>query len=191
MKIYTKTGDKGTTSLVGGTRIRKNDLRLDTYGTIDELNAHIGVLIALMNKSEVRSEELDHLRTIQHLLFNVGGYLACEEDTPYYKEGCIVVPEAVTFLEQRIDRITEQLPVVHRFTLPQGPQTTAQAHVCRTVCRRAERLICALAEEARVDEVVMTFVNRLSDYLFVVARLSCVIEHGDEFFWEKDCFFKQ
>ena len=172
MKIYTKTGDAGQTSLVGGQRVSKCCERLDSYGTVDELNSHIGLLITLCKDATDQKFLLD----VQANLFVVGGYLATDNNpdhnpTRQKANRPIVTDEMVTGIEQEIDAINAILPRFRCFILPGGCRAAAIAHVCRTVCRRAERRILALAEEgAEVDAHVISYVNRLSDYLFVLAR---------------------
>lgn len=181
--LYTKTGDKGTTSLVGGTRISKASVRLDSYGTIDELNAYLGLLLCETDKEEPQNETL---RFIQHKLFSVGGYLASEPDSPYFKPGCTISEENIVRIEKQIDAIDASLPKLNAFVLPGGSRSAAIASISRTICRRAERIICALNEESPVDDTVLRFVNRLSDYLFALSRMLCLKE-SNEIFWDKDC----
>ncbi|MGL5788086.1 MAG: cob(I)yrinic acid a,c-diamide adenosyltransferase [Bacteroidales bacterium] len=181
--LYTRTGDKGTTSLVGGTRVSKASVRLDSYGTIDELNSYLGLLICEMDKNEPQQETL---RFIQHKLFSVGGYLASEPDSPYFKPGCTVSEENIIRIEKQIDIIDAGLPKLNAFVLPGGSKPAAIASIARTICRRAERIICALNEESPVDDTVMRFVNRLSDYLFALSRMLCIKE-SSEIFWDKGC----
>lgn len=181
--IYTRTGDAGTTSLVGGTRVDKHSLRLEAYGTIDELNSHIGLTAALTPHD---GETAETLTWIQHRLFDIGGYLACDPD------GAFTLPTGITDaaisrLEHAIDSLDSQLPAIDRFVLPGGSTAAAVTHIARTVCRRAERRITALAKTAPVDTSVTRFINRLSDYLFVLARFNNVSQNIDEIFWQKDC----
>lgn len=167
MKIYTKTGDRGQTSLVGGQRVSKCCERLESYGTIDELNSHIGVLIAAC------SDEADKafLTDVQATLFVVGGYLATDTSQRDVRPGNIVTAKMVQAVEAEIDRLQATLPPLKLFILPGGCMAAGFAHVCRTVCRRAEREILRLAATgAEVDETVLAYVNRLSDYFFVLAR---------------------
>lgn len=167
MKIYTKSGDAGQTSLVGGQRVSKCCQRLESYGTIDELNSHIGLLMAETSDEADRATLLD----IQAALFVVGGYLATDTSQREVRTGNIVTPEMVAAIEGEIDRLQELLPPLRLFILPGGSRAAAQAHVCRTVCRRAEREILRLADAgADIDPQVTAYVNRLSDYLFVLAR---------------------
>lgn len=167
MKVYTKTGDKGLTSLVGGQRVSKCCERLESYGTVDELNSHIGVLITYCNDTK----DSEFLTGIQAMLFVVGGYLATDNSEREVRQGNIVTPGMVADVEQEIDRLQELLPPLRLFILPGGSRAASYAHVCRTVCRRAERCILRLAETgAQVDTHVIAYVNRLSDYFFVLAR---------------------
>lgn len=166
MKIYTKTGDKGMTSLIGGKRVAKNSLRLEAYGTVDELNSCIGMVQCHLRDTVLMQELLE----IQSRLFDVGGHLATDPESDSVK-GKICVNEAdVQLLEQAIDRMDSELPPMKYFVLPGGSQAVASCHLARTVCRRAERRILDLAETAPVDEMVVKYINRLSDYLFVLAR---------------------
>lgn len=167
MKVYTKTGDAGQTSLVGGQRVSKACERLESYGNIDELNSHIGMLLTYC------TDEADScfLLDVQAALFVVGGYLATDNSQREVRQGNIVTPVMVQAVEQEIDRMQQLLPPLRLFILPGGSRAAAVAHVCRTVCRRAERSIVALVESgAVVDEQVSAYVNRLSDYFFVLAR---------------------
>lgn len=181
--IYTCTGDAGSTSLVGGKRVRKNDIRIEAYGDIDELNSQLGALVAA--GLEPRQERI--IGFIQNKLFSVGAYLATESigETPTPVYGLSV--EDVEVVERMIDEIDTQLPPLCNFVLPGGCMAASIAHVCRTVCRRSERHIIALAETAYVDPLVLKFVNRLSDLLFVMARFCNISSGKDEIFWNKDC----
>jgi cob(I)alamin adenosyltransferase len=166
-KIYTKTGDKGQTSLVGGQRVSKGCERLESYGTIDELNSQIGLLITYCTDQR----DIDFLTTVQGRLFSVGGYLATDNTQRAVSPGCTVTPEMVQSVEAEIDHIDALLPPLHQFILPGGSRAAAVCNVCRTVCRRAERCIIRLQETGvTVDECLTTYVNRLSDYLFILSR---------------------
>ena len=177
-KIYTRTGDDGTTSLVGGVRISKTDVRLEAYGTIDELNSHLGLLVSMLPEvSECPAvspqglqPDRNMLIRIQSNLFKIGAHLATDQSqTPLYDYAKL--PEGETeLLEKAIDEINALLPEKQGFVLPGGSMPAAQCHVCRTVCRRAERCIYTLAETATVGSDVMKYVNRLSDYLFILAK---------------------
>ena len=167
MKVYTKTGDKGQTSLVGGKRGSKCCERLESYGTVDELNSHIGVLITYCSDRQ----DIDFLTGVQANLFVVGGYLATDNSEKVVRQGNIVTDEMNSAVEKEIDRVQELLPPLRLFILPGGSRAAAFAHVCRTVCRRAERMILRLVETgAEVDDNVTAYVNRLSDYFFVLSR---------------------
>lgn len=182
-KIYTRHGDKGTTSLVGGVRISKADIRLEAYGTVDELNAHIGLLLSMMPESG----ECQLLERIQNDLFNVGTHLAIDQkQTPLYPSGRLATGE-VQLLEEAIDRLLSQHPQQQGFILPSGTVAACQAHVCRTVCRRAERRIAALAETALVGEEIQQFINRLSDYFFILAKNINFIQGKAEKMWRNAC----
>ncbi|MBN2659256.1 MAG: cob(I)yrinic acid a,c-diamide adenosyltransferase [Spirochaetales bacterium] len=165
MKIYTKTGDKGTTSLVSGHRVYKSELRIHTYGTIDELNSFTGLLASLDIDDRTRGV----LKKIQSLLFTIGSNLAMDE-----QKGKIALPEITdehtTFLEEEIDRMEEGLEPLTHFIIPGGDQRVATAHVCRTVCRRAERLFVELHSTVELDQRIGNFINRLADYYFMLAR---------------------
>lgn len=177
--LYTATGDNGTTSLVGGKRVSKADVRLEAYGTTDELNAHIGLLIAMMKPGD----DTELLRRIQDTLFVVGSALATDLETTALHEASRLDEEEIKCVEQRIDCLDAIVPPLRKFVLPGGTAAAAQAHVCRTVCRRAERCICALASEHPIADNVQRYVNRLSDYFFVLSRYinhSCQV---NEIFW--------
>lgn len=182
-KVYTRTGDNGTTSLVGGIRIRKSDARLEAYGTVDELSANLGLLAAMLPEGEERSLII---RT-QNNLFNVGTHLATDQSqTPLYPSAHL--PEGETeLLEQAIDQMNARLPEAQGFILPGGCQAAAQAHVCRTVCRRAERRIAALAETATISDEIQQYINRLSDFLFVLAKIINFNTGQEEILWENAC----
>lgn len=177
MKIYTKTGDAGTTSLVGGTRVSKSDIRLEAYGTLDELNAFIGDLLNAVTDETDR----ELLIFIQNKLFVAGSKLACEEECNIKLPG--ITRQDIEKIEQRIDSIESILPKHNKFVLPGGTEAASKAHICRTVARRAERNICRLAEQSKVDAEEIAFINRLSDYLFVLSRLCNVTAGHKEVFW--------
>jgi len=165
-KVYTRGGDKGQTSLVGGQRVSKASVRLEAYGTVDELSSHLGLLAAMLPEGE--DQKL--IFRIQNNLFNVCTNLATDqEQTPLYPSAYLPEGE-IAYLEQAVDAIMALLPERQGFILPGGTQEAAQAHVCRTICRRAERRIVALSEETIVSPEVQQYVNRLSDFLFVFAK---------------------
>ena len=180
--IYTRGGDSGTTSLIGGSRIKKSSLRLDAYGTIDELSAHIGLLDA-MAPSPI---EPHLLQWIQSRLFDVGTHLAMPA-TEGHSVPCAITANHTRQLENYIDEFDTQLPPLRTFILPGGCMAASQSHVCRTVCRRAERLISALAEETPICPDLLSFINRLSDFLFVYARFINKKEGTSEISWKNDC----
>lgn len=182
-KIYTGGGDKGTTSLVGGQRVSKADPRIESYGTVDELNSFIGLLITRAEDQE----DKDFLSFVQHKLFTIGSYLATDPENTELKIESRVTDESIERVEREIDRIDADLPKMKAFVLPGGSVSASLAHVCRTVCRRAERRIYRLAEESRVEEPVLTFVNRLSDYFFVLARKENIKNNGNEIIWDYTC----
>jgi len=165
MKVYTKTGDTGTTALFGGKRVSKSDLRIDTYGTVDELNSWIGVL----RDQEVNEKRKSVLIDIQNRLFKMGSVLATEPGNTKVKTPSLV-EEDVIQLEKEIDAMDIELPPMRFFVLPGGHPSVSFGHVSRTVCRRAERLIIQLHHDAPVDAIVIKYINRLSDYLFVLCR---------------------
>ena len=182
-KVYTRRGDKGQTSLVGGKRVSKSNVRLEAYGTIDELSANMGMLIAQLPDGH----EKETLLRIQNNLFNVCTNLATDqEDTPLYPSAHL--PEGETeFLEHEVDSIMKELPEAQGFILPGGTCEAAQAHICRTVCRRAERRIVALAQEAIVSPEIQEYINRLSDYFFVLAKKLNFLAGKSEKIWLNAC----
>src|SRR3979490_665844 len=165
MKIYTKTGDQGTTALFGGKRVSKADLRIDAYGTVDELNAYIGMLRDL----DVNQKRKDFLIEIQDRLFTIGSILATEPGNNKVKIPALQ-EENVQALEKEIDSMETGLPPMRVFVLPGGHTSVSFGHIARTVCRRAERLAVALDQQEKVDMLVIRYLNRLSDYLFMLCR---------------------
>ena len=190
MKIYTKTGDNGTTSLCDGSRLSKDDMRVEAYGTLDELNAHIGLLISLLqtssSKEGVRSATnlTDFLSEIQGELFVLGGELARAE---IKTEELVSTQKFIAKIETSIDELSSQLPVQHHFVLPGGIIPASQSHVCRTICRRAERRIVTLSLFAIVLPEIFKFVNRLSDYFFTLARYLNNDSGISEKTWKNTC----
>lgn len=172
MKIYTKTGDKGTTSLFGGTRVPKHHIRIDSYGTVDELNSWLGLIADQNIAKDYRNE----LQAIQKILFTVGAILATEPQKATLKNGKErlnierINNDDVLYLEMAMDKMDEDLPQMTHFILPGGHPIVSYCHIARTVCRRAERKTTILYENEAFDETVLTYLNRLSDYLFVLAR---------------------
>jgi len=185
MKIYTKTGDKGTTGLYGGTRVPKNHIRIECYGTIDELNSHIGLL---------RDQEIDPihkkvLAEIQDRLFTAGAILATPPEKETLKSGQArlsidrITDEDIALLESEIDRMDGALPQMTHFILPGGHQTVSFCHIARCVCCRGERLAVHLDQLEPVDSAILRYLNRLSDYLFVLARMLTSQLGADEVKW--------
>lgn len=165
-KLYTKTGDKGKTSLLGGKKVSKSHFRIEAYGNVDELNAFVGLL---KDQPEVENRLKQQLYWTQEHLFNIGSILATEADFKGFELPSVTDAE-VKQLEVWIDKYTGELPELKNFILPGGHQVVSLCHVCRTVCRRTERSIIALNEEEQVDELIIQFINRLSDYFFIFAR---------------------
>jgi cob(I)alamin adenosyltransferase len=172
MKIYTKTGDKGTTALFGGTRVPKDHIRIESYGTVDELNSYIG----LIRDQEIDSRYKKILIEIQDRLFTVGAILATPPEKEVKKNGELrlqklgITESDIELLENEIDTMEEALPPMTHFVLPGGHTTVSYCHIARCVCRRAERLAVHLDHNEPVSEIVIIYLNRLSDYLFVLAR---------------------
>ncbi len=181
--IYTGTGDKGMTSLVGGQRVSKADQRIESYGTVDELNSFIGLLITSIEDEA----DCNFLLFVQHKLFTIGSYLATDQSKTELRIESQVTPESIEKIEREIDRLDNELPRMKHFVLPGGCRSASLAHVCRTVCRRAERQIYRLAEKCPIEEPVLIFMNRLSDYLFVLARKECISNSGKEIIWDYSC----
>ncbi|MDA3844691.1 MAG: cob(I)yrinic acid a,c-diamide adenosyltransferase [Candidatus Kapabacteria bacterium] len=182
MKIYTKTGDKGKTALFGGKRVSKASVRVDSYGTIDELNSHIGLVIAHELSEDVRGD----LTKLSSLLFNLGADLATPHDPPPKNPAVRMQEEHITWLEQLIDKYYENLPQETFFTLPGGCVAAANLHIARTICRRAERIITELAATEEINNQAVIFVNRLSDYLFCAAKKVNADSGAKELPWNKD-----
>ena len=178
MKIYTKTGDQGMTSLYGGERVSKSHLRIETYGTVDEVNAWLGVIATSIDDTSTQSD----LENIQNHMFAVGAMLAVDTELtelPLQK----ISKEEVQWLERNIDKIVAALPPMTHFILPGGNPMAAHCHVARCVCRRAERLAVTLSKNAFVDDIVIIYLNRLSDYLFCLARKLCKDSGNQEVKW--------
>jgi cob(I)alamin adenosyltransferase len=178
-KIYTKKGDGGLTSLVGGKRVPKTNLRIEAYGTIDELNAFIACLLEEIDNREDR----EFLLRIQSNLFVLGAYLASETGLAT----CNISDETIENLESEIDKIDALIPPLKFFVLPGGCKSNAMAHVCRTVCRRAERSIFHLHKKEKVDEKIVKYINRLSDYFFLLSRKQNFVHNIAEIIWENTC----
>ena len=181
-KLYTRRGDDGTTSLVGGTRVMKDSPRLQAYGTIDELNSWLGLLAA---SDAITPDTRATLRSIQHRLFDIGAALATEPESAWQPQ--LPGQQAIEHLEQAIDQIDATLPPLRQFVLPGGHPDAARANVARTVARRAERAIITLSQTTAVDPVILQYINRLSDFLFALSRQININANIDEIFWQKDC----
>ncbi len=174
-KIYTRTGDTGTTALGDGSRVEKDCVRIEAYGTLDELNSHIGMVLALDIRDEIRSV----LETVQHNLFDLGSELCI----PGHE---VIKQHHVSSLEKSLDRLNANLPSLKEFILPGGNQASAACHIARTVCRRCERLAVGLARETTVNPSAISYLNRLSDLLFVIARVLARQGGGKEVLWNND-----
>ncbi len=181
--IYTRTGDTGMTSLAGGVRVPKTHPRVEAYGTIDELNSQVGLLITYVPDDAEREQLLE----IQGRLFSVGSYLAADQECKELRLQSMIRQEDVERLEHAIDKMDSLLPPLRLFVLPGGSRAAAVSHVCRTVCRRAERCILSLAETVDIDSVLTAYVNRLSDYFFVLARRLNNLNGMHENIWQKPC----
>lgn len=178
LKIYTKTGDDGKTGLIGGDRVSKHHIRVECYGTIDELNSHIGILRCYTSETQ----SLQTLASIQDRLFTVCSYLAAAPGNKMILPE--LYPSDVELLEAEIDRLTETLPVLKNFVLPGATIQGAAAHVARCVCRRSERMVVYLADQEEIDPWVVRYLNRLSDYLFTLARFLDKENGGVEIAWQ-------
>jgi cob(I)alamin adenosyltransferase len=185
MKVYTKTGDKGTTALFGGTRVPKHHIRIESYGTVDELNSHIG----LIRDQEMNPLYKNVLIEVQDRLFTVGAILATPPEKEVMKNGqkrlqnLGILETDIEFLEKEIDTMEDSLPPMTHFVLPGGHTTVSYCHIARCVCRRAERLAVHLNDMEPTDELVIKYLNRLSDYLFVLARKLSFDLKADEVQW--------
>ena len=185
MKIYTKTGDKGTTALFGGTRVPKHHIRIESYGTVDELNSHLG----LIRDQDINPHYKDLLIHIQDRLFTVGAILATDPEKNILKNGKerLNIPKIsvqdIERLEQEMDAMNEALPPMTHFVLPGGHQTVSFCHLARCVCRRAERLVVELNDQEAIDNNIIKYLNRLSDYLFVLARKLSKELEAEEIKW--------
>jgi cob(I)alamin adenosyltransferase len=174
MKIYTKTGDDGTTGLFGGKRVSKDDLRIEAYGTVDELNSFVGGLADHDGDNEL-------LTSVQHRLFTIGSSLAADPDKQLITPD--ILPADIEALEAAMDQMNEGLPELRHFVLPGGHPAVSAAHVCRTVCRRAERRCISLNRESPLDLLIVQYLNRLSDYFFVLSRHLAHSHGADEVKW--------
>lgn len=181
--VYTRTGDKGTTSLIGGQRVSKAHARLEAYGTIDELNSFLGLMRSYMPEGD----DSHFVLKVQHHLFSVGAYLATDTTTTELRSEGIIRHELIEEMEREIDTVDASNPPLRSFIIPGGNKAASVCHVCRTVCRRAERRILALQSDCEVDDNVISYINRLSDYLFVLSRKLNNLERNEEILWDKTC----
>ncbi|OAB75758.1 cob(I)yrinic acid a,c-diamide adenosyltransferase [Cochleicola gelatinilyticus] len=185
MKIYTKTGDKGTTALFGGTRVPKHHIRIESYGTVDELNSYIG----LIRDQEIDTHSKEVLIRVQDRLFTLGAILATDPEKAMLKSGKerLNIPKIneadIKQLEDEMDSMNETLPQMTHFILPGGHSSVSHCHIARCICRRAERLATLLHEQEPIDSLVLTYLNRLSDYLFVLARKLTYDLQAEEIKW--------
>jgi cob(I)alamin adenosyltransferase len=179
IKIYTKTGDDGTTGLVGGSRVKKFDIRLEAYGTVDELNTWIGVIRSFDVSDEIKKL----LIQIQNKLFNIGSRLASDEKGDSFTANLAISQDDISVLEVAIDQFEKDLPELTNFILPGGDMAVAQCHVARTVCRRAERRILEFSELNAVQPEIIKYINRLSDFLFVLSRTLSASHGAEETQW--------
>lgn len=179
MKIYTKTGDSGITSLIGGTKVPKYHLRVECYGTLDELNSHIGLINSYGNDQKIAAELLE----IQHLLFAIGALLASDPQNAKMKLYSLS-NEDIKFLETAIDRMDHSLEPLRNFILPGGSPQVSSIHIARCICRKAERLVVQLASSSEVSGNIIIFLNRLSDYLFILARKIAKDTGTEEIIWK-------
>lgn len=185
-KIYTKTGDKGETSLIGGRRVPKDDLQIEAYGTVDELNSFIGLIHAQATHDpralKLLPEVMDRLFTIESLLAE--DKMQGEDKATPSKSLPRIYDDDILRLELEMDLLNEDLPSLHTFILPGGSQAAASCHVARCVCRRAERIVLRLSRDIPVDTLILKYLNRLSDYLFVLARYQNHLLHQEEILWK-------
>lgn len=179
MKIYTKTGDKGTTALLGGTRVPKSDIRIEAYGTVDELNSYVG----LLRDQKVNSDRKDLLKIIQDRLFTVGAELATAPGKDNVKKPDLLDSD-IALLESEMDQMDKELSALTSFILPGGHPSVSFAHLARCVCRRAERIVVALNNEESVDPIIVRYLNRLSDFFFVLGRKMAQELDAEEVKWE-------
>lgn len=180
--LYTRTGDTGTTSLVDGSRVKKNCVRIEAYGTIDELSSCLGMVASCPGCAEDIKLEIEE---IQNELFNIGCYLATDVEAGKEPRCESVTEEKLSALESWVDRLDEKTPKIRAFVLPGGCDLASRAHLARTICRRAERRILDLEEVSFVDPALIKYVNRLSDYLFILARYFNHLQGKEEITWKR------
>ncbi len=182
MKLYTKTGDEGETGLIGGTRVPKNHIRLEAYGTVDELNSFIGLLTTF----QIDNSDLLFLQSIQNKLFIIGSYLATDFSKYSKTKVSPLLEKDITNIETEIDRLTSEVPALNNFVLPGGSQASALCHICRTITRRLERRLYDLHEQIPVDKNILIFINRMSDYFFALSRYLLFKNNIQEILWQKN-----
>jgi ATP:cob(I)alamin adenosyltransferase len=180
MKLYTKTGDKGQTGLIGGTRVPKNDVRIEAYGTVDELNSFIGLLTTY----DISDLDRIFLRSIQNNLFTISSFLATDTTKVAVNQASILKPNSIELIESEIDRLDASIPSLSSFVLPGGSQSGALSHVCRTISRRAERRLFDMKEMYDIDNQMLIYINRLSDYFFALSRHLTVEKGVEEIYWK-------
>lgn len=180
MNIYTKTGDNGTSGLIGGSRVSKDDVRLEAYGSVDELNSFLGMLAV----EHLDIHDVEYLKTLQHHLFKIGSYLATDQKvtSPTFPEP--ISKDLLKVIENEIDTIVSSLPELHQFVLPGGNRSASLCHICRSISRRAERNVVRLSKQYNVDSGILVYLNRMSDYFFVLARKCCLVD-SQEIFWDQ------
>lgn len=185
-KLYTKSGDKGETGLIGGSRVLKSNLRISSYGDVDELNSFVGLLVSCMKEKSLLKKEVALLLKVQSTLFNLGSNLACEEEKREKFDLPQVTQQIVFDIEKNIDALDSELPKLTNFILPGGDICASYAHVCRTVCRRVERSLVELKKESVIlPDNGLELINRLSDYFFVLSRKINYDAKQDEILWSK------
>jgi len=177
-KIYTKGGDKGETSLLGGTRVPKFHERIEAYGTLDELNSYVG----LIRDQQIDNHYKDILFDIQNNLFVAESHLAADNEESA-KNLPKLTSNSIILLETEIDKMNEKIPPLQSFILPGGHTTVSYCHIARTICRRSERLVIKLGSQYKIDPIIIQYLNRLSDYLFVLARMIAKEENAEETLW--------
>jgi len=182
-RVYTRAGDSGDTSLAGGQRVPKDSRRIDAYGTVDELNAFVGLARQTVTEEPAAAPLAEILLRVQHELFNLGSILATLPEDVHPRQARITAAE-ITRLETEMDRMNEGLPALRSFVLPGGSRLNAELHICRTVCRRAERILVALAREEAIPPETVKYLNRLSDAFFVWSRWASHVSQAAETLWE-------
>jgi cob(I)alamin adenosyltransferase len=185
-KIYTKTGDSGETSLVSGNRVLKGNVRIETYGEVDELNSHLGMIAVYLSQQKELANEVDIIQKIQNHLFNLGSNLACERENRIKYKLPVLTEMDVRHLEESIDRYNEELPKLNNFILPGGSVAASQVHIARTVCRRVERKLVNYNQEfpEETPENAIIYINRLSDFLFTLGRFVNHSLNIEEVLWK-------